>query len=420
MSGVRVFMPGHQVSGCILIALVVFLVPLIAAAEEPSWIAAGGAPVALSADGGTVLVDGGVFVLLNGKGGVIWKGYGGSYVQSQGEVFSPLALTRDGMYSVLGTGAGLFYVDRSQRLFWQDSEYHPVEALSLSPDENFIASVADHRVSVYSRGGELLWRNQSYPDVESVGISSAGLLTVAGSPGTIHAFNQSGFELWNYSAPGIGEIILSPENSDILAASEYTLLALHPSGNLLWKFYTGDEIRDIAVSGDGSSIAAGNQGGRLFLLDRNGEQVFTSTVGNWVNAVSLSEDGALVAAGGTDRKVYLFERSGRQLLSSTTGSSVKSVAISADGSALAAVSDRVYYYDLREVPGETTPVPSPVTTAPPAVATTTTKAPSATIPETTATMTAPAGTTPTQAASGPLHLIAPAAISLWFALKRRM
>jgi WD40 repeat protein len=297
-------------------------------------------------------------------------------------------------------------------------------AVSLSPDENFIASVADHRVSVYSRAGDLLWRNETYPDVRSVGIFSGGLLAVAGSPGTIHAFNQTGFELWNYSAPGIGEIAFAPGNSDILAASEYTLLALHPSGNLLWKFYTGDEIRDIAVSGDGSSIAVGNQGGRLFLLDRNGKQLFAFTVGNWVNAVSLSEDGALVAAGGTDRKLYLFERSGRLLFSSTTGSSVKSVAISADGSALAAVSDMVYYYDLRQVPsGETTsstpPPPTTAPAAPPTPAGTTAPPPERTIESPPPTEAIPEETTTPESGPEAPALIAAGIGCLCFMMNRR-
>jgi WD40 repeat protein len=375
-----------------------------------------------------VLSDGEIFTLYSARGERIWRGFGGSAARARGgEIFSPQEISRDGLYSVMGTVAGLLYVDRSQRVFWQDSQYLPIDDLSLSPDGNFVASVADGRVSVYTRGGDLLWRNETntYSGVRSVGISSAGLLTIAGSPGTLYAFNQTGFELWNYSAPGIREIIVSPENSDILAVSDYTLLALHPSGNLLWDLYTGSEIRDIAISWDGSSIAAGNLGGQVFLIDGEGKKLWAYPAGSWIDSVSLSGDGSLIAAGGTDRKVYLFDREGRQVWNYTTGGMVKSVAISADGSGLAAAADMVYYFDLRE----TTPAVSlpPITATQPAlsvipatqVSRTATPAPS---PEKTVstlpTKAIPAETTTPESGSGPLAFLALGIGSLWI-LKRR-
>ncbi|MDD1664329.1 MAG: PQQ-like beta-propeller repeat protein [Methanomicrobiales archaeon] len=332
-------------------------------AVDPVWTAPGSSPVVITADGGYVLGDGGIFSQYNAKGEIVWRGYGGSAIQARGgEIFSSLKITRDGMYSILGTNGGLLYIDRTQRIFWQDSQYRPIQDISLSPDENFVASVADGRVSVYTRGGELVWRNDTYPDVQYVGVSPGGLLTVAGSPDTIHAYNQSGFELWNYTAPGIGEIIVSPENSDIIASSDYTLLSLHPSGNLLWKYYTGSEILDIGISGDGSTIAAGNQGGQVCLLDANGKLIWSYTAGNWIDAVSLSGDGSLIAAGGIDRKIYLFERSGGLLWDYTAGGQVKSVAISSDGSGLVAGADMVYYFSLR--PSSPTGTPTPQATSP--------------------------------------------------------
>ena len=387
-------------------------------AMDPLWSAPGGGPVAISADGGFVLSDGDSFGLYDATGNTTWRGYGGSSARSGSLITSPLDLTADGMYAILATNGGLLYVDRSRRIFWQDSAYHPILDLSLSPDENFVASVADGRVSVYTRGGDLVWRNSTYSDVQTVAISSEGLLTVAGATDTIHAYNRTGFELWNYTAPGVHRVLLSPENSDIIAASEYTLLSLHPSGNLLWKVYTGDEIRAVAISRDGSTIAAGNQGGSLLLLDRDGTQLFSRMLGNWVNTVSLSGDGSLVAAGDIDRKVHLLDRNGRQLFNYTTGGIVQGIAVSTDGSALAAGSDRVYYFDLRQPVPATTPVPPPVATATLPV---TTPAP-ATSPPVTTGPTTPAGTVPavttTRSAAGPWAIPALGILFLWFALRR--
>ena len=415
---------GVQVSGSrqVIVLLAFFLLAGHAIALEPAWSAAGGPPVAISADGGFVLSDGESFSLYSSKGVQIWRGFGGSSAMAQaGGLFSPLALTRDGKYSVLGTDGGLLFLDATQRIFWQDSQFHPVQALTLSPDENFVASVADGRVTVYTNGGELVWRNYTYPDIRFAGIGPAGLLTIAGSPGVIHAFNQSGFELWNYTSPGISQVIVSPANSEIIAASDYTVLSLHPSGNLLWKFYTGSEIRDLAISGDGTRIAAGTQGGKVFLLDGDGNLLWSYMAGNWINTVSLSGDGSLVAAGGIDRNVYLFDRSGNLLWSYTTGGQVEGVALSSDGSGLAAGSDRVYYFSLRPI---MTPVPSlPAATSPGQTILPVTPPPSTTNPGREAAPLPPPATIPVQAttpgsAPGPLALIAFGFLSILFGMRR--
>ncbi|HVP25069.1 MAG TPA: PQQ-binding-like beta-propeller repeat protein [Methanomicrobiales archaeon] len=414
-------MTDWMVSGSLVLAVLLLMVAGAGAAGEPAWIAPGGAPVAISADGRSVLSDGDIFSLYDAGGGKVWRGYGGSSVLSGSGVYSPLALTRDGAFSIVGTDSGILYLDRSQRVFWQDTRYHPVQVIALSPDENFVAAVADGQVSVYTRGGDLVWRNHTYPDVRSVGISREGLFTVAGAPGTIHAYNASGFELWNYSSPGVGKVIVSPPDSDIFAASDYTVLALHPSGTLLWTFYTGSEIRDLAVSGDGSSVAVGNQGGQVILLDRNGKQLFAASLGNWANAVSLSGDGSLVAAGGIDRKVYLFDRAGNRIFSYTTGSIVNGVAVSSDGTALAAGADMVYYFDLQQSPppGETPTVTTPpvtVTNPVPPPATTTTPPPRN--PAETPSPVVPSGTTPRESESGWAAIGALTMVFLGFALKR--
>jgi hypothetical protein len=359
----------HAVYGIIALA-VLLLLPAASPALDPAWSAAGGGTVALSADGDSLLSGGESFALYDAAGNAVWRGFGGSSAQAGTGIAAPLALTADGMYSVIGTNGGLLYVDRNQRVFWEDPKYRPIGSIALSNDENYIASVADGKVSVYTRGGDLVWRNSTYGDVQTVGISRAGLLTVAGAKDTIHAYNQTGFEIWNFSAPGTHGVKLSPADSDIVVASDYTLLFLHPSGNLLWRNYTGAEIRDFAISGDGSTLAAGNQEGRLVLLGRDGKDIWTRDLGTWVNAVALSYDGSLVAAGGIDRKVRLFDRSGNQLFEYTTNGIVKGVAIASDGSALAAGSDMVYYFDLKETPpAETTPAEKPPVTTPPPVTT---------------------------------------------------
>ena len=129
------------------VIIAALLLPLPCLALEPTWTAPGGGTVTLSADGSTLLSGGESFGLYNATGKVLWRGYGGSSAQAGTGIAAPLALTADGMYSVIGTNGGLLYVDRSQRVFWEDSQYRPITSIALSPDEDYVASVADGTLS---------------------------------------------------------------------------------------------------------------------------------------------------------------------------------------------------------------------------------------------------------------------------------
>jgi len=322
--------------------------------EKPFWTAPGGSPVAISADGNSVLSGGKPVRLYNGTGEEQWAGYEGD----------TLAITRNGMYFILGNVAGVLYIDRSQRTLWSNYDLGPVEDISLSPDEDFIASVASNCISVFNRDGKLLGR-ACYPGMHSAAISNNGM-TVAGTFDSVVALSYWGSELWRYPAPGIEEVAISSQTSESVAVSDYTLLFLNSSGNLLWQYMTSNTIRDLRISLDASSIAAGNQAGDLYLFNRTGGLLWKKNLGNWINAVSLSSDGGLIAAGGLDRKVHLFDRDGALLWEYMTTSSVNGIALTPDGSFLVAGTDdgNISFFDLRGSLAPEAAAPSTETTVP--------------------------------------------------------
>ena len=105
---------------------------------------------------------------------------------------------------------------------------------------------------------------------------------------------------------------------------------------LLWSYETGDEVRSVSISSDGSDIAAGSADDKVYLFDREGNLLWSYETGISVESVSISSDGSYIAAGSLGKKVYLFERAGNLLWSYKTGGGVYSVSMSSDGSCIAA------------------------------------------------------------------------------------
>ena len=101
----------------------------------------------------------------------------------------------------------------------------------------------------------------------------------------------------------------------------------------LWIYETNHTVWSVAISADGQYVAAGNDGGEIYLLDREGTPQWEPYVtGFSVTGVAISSDGQYVVAGNVGGEIYLFDRSGNiPLWFYDSEYYVNSVAISADG-----------------------------------------------------------------------------------------
>jgi len=61
---------------------------------------------------------------------------------------------------------------------------------------------------------------------------------------------------------------------------------------LLWSYETGDEVQSVSISSDGSDIAAGSLGKKVYLFDRGGNLLWSYKTGGEVCSVSISSDGS--------------------------------------------------------------------------------------------------------------------------------
>jgi len=63
----------------------------------------------------------------------------------------------------------------------------------------------------------------------------------------------------------------------------------------------------VAVSSDGSYIAAGSSDRRLYLLNIKGEVLWRFNTSGKVMSVSIASNGSHIAAGSLDNKIYVFK-----------------------------------------------------------------------------------------------------------------
>jgi len=152
--------------------------------------------------------------------------------------------------------------------------------------------------------------------------------------------------LWSYYKTGyyvVESVAVSSDGSYIAAGNYGEVYFFNREGKLLWSYGTGDSVISVAVSSDGSYIAAGSD--KVYFFNREGRLLWSYKIDHDVDSVAVSSDGSYIAAGSD--KVYFFNREGRLLWSYKTDHNVNSVAVSSDGSYIAAGSmdDKVYFFN---------------------------------------------------------------------------
>ena len=74
--------------------------------------------------------------------------------------------------------------------------------------------------------------------------------------------------------------------------------------------FPGGNIISLAYSQDGSTLVAGRDDGKVMVVDRNGDFLWTESAGAWVTSVSVSDDGSTIATGSIDNQIHVFNRQG--------------------------------------------------------------------------------------------------------------
>ncbi len=107
-------------------------------------------------------------------------------------------------------------------------------------------------------------------------------------------------------------------------------LAVVGSGSS-WEVQLGSGVSAVDVSPDGDVVAAGTDGGTLYLLDGSGQVLWQRDIGSSVRAVGISNALGIAVAGCDDYKTHAFDLEGNELWAYETGFRPEQYAFVDDG-----------------------------------------------------------------------------------------
>ena len=185
--------------------------------------------------------------------------------------------------------------------------------------------------------------------IAKVCISPNGFLAVGSLQGDAKIWNLSTANVYAYLNRGwtldIQDLALGPSAASLAAVGmdgkcEFWTC---PDGSQIFSQQVGNvPLRAVAVSGDGTKIAVGNDDGHISLLGPSGSIITSWTAhGEGVRALVFSADGLYLASAGEDNLAKIWTVSSGAVYRTLSGHSqaVRAVAYRADGARLATASD---------------------------------------------------------------------------------
>jgi hypothetical protein len=126
--------------------------------------------------------------------------------------------------------------------------------------------------------------------------------------------NGNGLRLWNYVVRGsIYSLAVSGNGSYVAAGAgnrsrggENFIYSFDQRGRLLWKYQTDWNIYSLTMSSDGNFIFGGSLSGRIYLLNKAGKLLWTREVEGGVLAADMLPNGNKIIVGTSAGKLYHF------------------------------------------------------------------------------------------------------------------
>ena len=218
---------------------------------------------------------------------VIWRYQvpkGGSAAQSVSWWEGNVELAPDGTLLAGNTGGGAFALHPKGTLRFEHQTGNSVwTAAAVSPDGSTYWGSLNGTILALDAAGTLRWSVSTLGFVvASPALGSDGTLYGASFDGKVYAINdQTGAVEWTYqtadniySSPALVTDAEGRTTAVVVASTDGSVYSLSPSGQLLWRYDTGDVVRSspvvgLAPPGDpaGHIVYVGSGDGRLYALD---------------------------------------------------------------------------------------------------------------------------------------------------------
>ena len=232
----------------------------------------------------------------------------------------------DGLYSVFGSYENITCVDRDGSILWIYPVDAPVLSLDIPDNCEYIVAVTDNQKAFcLNRSGSVVWENK-FRSPYDIKISADGnYVCLTTYLRKMYLMESTGTPLWNKTLPPgtkFAKSGISYNGDEIVVRTTGAVLGYDRSGLLRWN-YTTEYQQSLThpisapiflLSKDGRySVVAANDS--LLLLDGEGNETGSFSFDEKIGGVAISSDGSKIAAI-TDNELYYFDNPDAELKNS--------------------------------------------------------------------------------------------------------
>jgi len=215
--------------------------------------------------------------------------------------------------------------------------------VAISADGQVVAAGStDHHVYVLDGHGGLLWKQKTGDEVWGVSISPDGQLMAAGSDDDrVYLYDGAGHKQWDFlTGHNVIGVAITPDGRGVAVASRDKLchfFSVSGGGRPIWSYPATQEFIRVAVSRDGSLVAAGTYGGEIYVLNEQGRMVYRHKTGGGIWGLALDETGRYLAIASRDDQTFYLYVDGSLQWSKRVASHALGVAMTRGGEYIAGV-----------------------------------------------------------------------------------
>jgi WD40 repeat protein len=318
--------------------------------------------------GEMVAADGSMYLLNFNKEEVI-----------EGWAATTLDLSEDGTYIATGSDVNVCLFSKEGKRLWCDVNFPGgAKDITISDDGNYIIVGSDIQgsISLYNFADEKQWTRFVGTPIYRMAVSSKlGYVVSSSYLNRFSSINFNGDFRFNYENDDeiilpIFDIAISKDGKYIVGGldngNQGKIMQFSSRGTILWEYPLDGFARNVAISADGSYIAAGThnileKSGSVYYFSfnqstKNGILLWNTSVSSYVNCLAMITDGSYLAVGLRNKHIQLYSQRGELILDHIAQDRISTIALSEDRRYLAAgtLKGEIYYIRTGILPPDTT------------------------------------------------------------------
>ncbi|MFV2044348.1 MAG: PQQ-binding-like beta-propeller repeat protein [Anaerolineales bacterium] len=179
---------------------------------------------------------------------------------------------------------------------------------------------------------EVMWQVFRGTSGSSSAFSEDGAIYL-GLGNELLAVNPSGSILWSFPAQGrVNSPLVAEDGTIYVTSADGNLYAVSPGGTQKWRFSTGGWMTASPAIGLDGNVIVGSSDGKLYAIRPDGTLRWSYNIGSWVQSSPAIGASGNVYVGSSTSHIYAFSPDGNLLWSYQTGSYIDAApAIAPDG-----------------------------------------------------------------------------------------